>query len=100
VVEETAVAEETIEQKATETKADGFFVYLGPSIRGVIQNGSVYAGSREEVELFLADAIEKYPLIKRLLSPEETLAQDRERIRIPDNSLSNAYKKLAASIKG
>lgn len=43
------------------------FVYLGPSIRGVIQNGTIYKGTRTEVEEHLDFAISAYPDIKTLL---------------------------------
>lgn len=45
----------------------GFCVYLGPSIRGVIQTGTVYRGDKPEVLDLLAPAIEKYPLIASLV---------------------------------
>lgn len=99
---------ETVEEKAeevTETnqpespESMGFFVYLGPSIRGVIQNASIYNGSRAEVEQFLAGAIEQFPRIRRLLIPGEILAEERQKIRTPGNALYIAYKKLAADVK-
>ena len=86
-------------KKAAPAKETGFFVYLGPSIRGVIQTATVYTGTREEVEEFLAGPIERYPRIKKLLISGETLAEDRIKVRTPGNLLHAHYVKLAAEIK-
>ena len=40
------------------TVKDGVFVYIGPSIRGVIQQGSIYRGQRENVLASLSFAID------------------------------------------
>ena len=80
---------------ASPKKEDGFFVYLGPSIRGVIQTATIFTGTREEVEEFLAGPIERYPRIKRLLVPGDTLAEDRIKVKTPGNGLYVAYMKLA-----
>ena len=80
---------------ATPKKEAGFFVYLGPSIRGVIQTATVFPGPRSEVEEFLAGPIERYPRIKRLLVSGDTLAEDRVKVKTPGNGLYVAYMKLA-----
>ena len=83
------------EKKAAPVKETGFFVYLGPSIRGVIQTATVFPGPRSEVEEFLAGPIERYPRIKRLLVSGDTLAEDRVKVKTPGNGLYVAYMKLA-----
>lgn len=93
------VKKETKEKKAAPKKETGFFVYLGPSIRGVIQTATIYEGTRAEVEEFLAGPIERYPRIKRLLSPGETIAEDRIKVKTPGNGLYVAYMKLADELK-
>lgn len=74
---------------------DRFCVYIGPSIRGVIQSGTVYAGSKEKTEKFLSPAIEKHPLIAKLISTEMTFAEDRIKVKTAGNLLNVYYKKLA-----
>ena len=83
---------------AAPKKGAGFFVYLGPSIRGVIQTATIYEGTRAEVEEFLAGPIERYPRIKRLLSSGDTIAEDRIKVKTPGNGLYVAYMKLAAEL--
>lgn len=99
-----AEAEEKVEaieevEKAEPVKEDGFFVYLGPSIRGVIQNASIYKGTRAEVEQFLAGAIERFPRIKQLLISDKTLPEDRAKVKAPGNYLNEMYRKLVADVK-
>ena len=72
--------------------ADGeFCVYLGPTIVGVIQYGAIYMGSKGQA---LESAIEKYPLIARLIVTNKTLAQDRIKIKTPGNLLYETRRQL------
>lgn len=77
-------------------KEAGFCVYLGPTIIGVIQSGTVYPGSRESTEKRLASAIERYPLIARLIVADSTFAEDRIKVKIPGNALYGFYARLAS----
>lgn len=72
-----------------------FCVYIGPSIRGVIQSGTIYSGSLEETLKFLSPAIEKYPLIAKLISTDKTIAEDRVKVKTAGNLLNVYYKKLS-----
>ena len=76
-----------------------FYVYLGPSIRGVIQKGTIYTGTRAEVEAFLENAINRFPRIRNLLISGETIATDRIEVQTPGTRLYNEYRKLAAGLK-
>jgi len=89
-------APKTNKSKPAVKKDDGFCVYIGPSIRGVIQSGTIYAGSRVKTEAFLAPAIKKYPLISKMISTNETLAADRIKVKTAGNLLNVYYKKLAS----
>lgn len=73
---------------------DGVFVYIGPTVRGIIQNGSIYRGTRKGVLAKLAFAINKYPKIERLLVRDTELAEAREKINNGVNSLSVAFRAL------
>lgn len=81
------------EQVKTETCV---FVYLGPSIRGVIQSGTIYSGTREEVENALASAIERYPKVKALVVKDTEIADAKRKIKAGGNAISMAYKSLLA----
>lgn len=76
---------------------DGVFIYLGPSIRGVIQKGSIYRGTRESVLSSIAFAIEKYPQIERLIVADNAIVSAKQKIAVGGNSLSNAYRALSGT---
>ena len=77
----------------------GFCVYLGPTMMGVIQRGTIYRGSRQEVLDAIAPAIEKHPLIATLVVSDTTLPEDRIKVKTPGNLLYVNYHKLAAGKK-
>lgn len=96
---ESATNEKKVFKKAVSAgDSDGFCVYLGPNIRGVIQSGTIFNEPREKVITSLSAAVEKYPLIAELIIPGESLANDRIKVKTPGNLLYVNYKKLAARL--
>jgi len=77
---------------------ESVYVYIGPSIKGVIQKGTIYPGSRQEVIAALDRAIQKYPRIRNLIVSGDTLAVDRISVKTPGTRLSSEYKKLVAEL--
>ena len=77
----------------------GIYVYLGPSIRGVIQNGTIYRGTRRQVLSAIAIVIEKYPKIERLIVEDSEIVSSKAKIKMGGNALSNAYKAILAAEK-
>ena len=71
-----------------------FCVYLGPTMMGVIQRGTIYRGGRKEVLDALAPVIAQYPLVS-----DETLPTDRIKVKTPGNLLYVNYHKLAKGMK-
>lgn len=91
-----------VEKTATHTNQPteaGFCVYIGPTILGVIQNGTVIRGSKEEAVAAVALAVEKYPLVRSLIVPGDTLGADRIKVNTPGNLLYVNYHKLASGRK-
>lgn len=83
-------------KKQTSVKPqENFCVYIGPSIRGVIQSGTIYDKSRKDTISFLAPAIKKYPLITKLVVTDKTIAEDRIKVKTAGNLLNVFYKRLA-----
>lgn len=83
----------------TVSETDKVYVYIGPSIRGLIMSGSIFRGTRRKVVSMLSVVLEKYPKVERLLVPSEELAEARKKIKIEGNSLSNAYRTLLSDNK-
>lgn len=77
----------------------GFCVYLGPSIRGIVQHGTIYEGSLEDVKRQLAYAIEKYPRIAALISTGDELAENRVRIKNKGNYLYEENRRFVAELQ-
>lgn len=78
----------------------GFCMYIGPTIMGVIQNGTVFRGTKAEaLSSVSSDVIEKYPLIASLIVSDSTLAEDRIKVKTPGNWLYVNYHKLRTGKK-
>jgi len=78
-------------------KKSGFCIYLGPTITGVIQCGTVYPGDKAKVLKELKSAIEKQPLIASLVIPEERISEDRVKVKTPGNILFVNYNKILSN---
>lgn len=75
-----------------------YCVYIGPSIRGVIQYGSIHAGKLDEVLKDIKPAIDKYPLIAGLVVTGERLSVSRIQVKTPGNAIYETYRKLSKVI--
>lgn len=91
-------------KRATSNKKEpagngGFFVYIGPSIIGVIQSGAIFRDDSPEDKHALTAAIARIPEIKPLLIPGTQLAQARVKLKTPGNALNVSYNKLVSTLK-
>lgn len=81
-------------------KAPKITCYVGPSITGALQNGTIYAG---ELPAIVKDIIEKVPEIGALMVGINALPQAQAELRDPRSGLSvlstQAAKKAAERIK-
>lgn len=74
------------------------FVYLGPSIRGIITNGSIHKGTRPEILKKFEGGIEKYPKIERLIVADRNVAEAKERLNEKKGSIYINYIELVRQI--
>jgi len=77
----------------------GFCAYLGPTIRGVVQNGTIYEGTLESVLLLLAPQIEKYPRIAKLVISGDDLPEARQKIKTKGNYLYEENRLFMAELQ-
>ena len=77
----------------------GFYIYLGPTIKGLIRNTDMYRGNRANALKEAQPAIQKYPLIKTLIVSGDYLPTARLKIKTPGNALHANYTKLAGQVK-
>lgn len=76
-------------------KSTDFCVYLGPTIRGVITQGQVIPGTRQEAIALLASAVTKYPTIARLIVTGAELPEARASMKKPGSLLNILFNRLA-----
>lgn len=82
-----------------EANHSGFYMYIGPNIRGLIQNGTIYRGTRAEALAKAAPAIEKFKMVKALIVSGDALPVARLKLKETGNAFSVNYRKLSAAVK-
>ena len=85
-----------VEKGVTETPISA---YLGPTIRGIIQKGQIFSGTKEEVLASLVPAAADYPGIAGLLVTGEELPEARIQVRTAGTLLYTRYHELAKGQK-
>ena len=88
--------------KPAEQPAEGYdtFVYCGPSIpRGRLKENAVFRGTLADVLNYLADVIEDYPQIPRLIVPTNRLAVFAVKVKTPGNIAHKYYSDIASAIR-
>ena len=82
--------------------AEGYdtFVYCGPSIpRGRLKENAVFRGTLADVLNYLADVIEDYPQIPRLIVPTNRLATFAVKVKTPGNIAHKYYTDIVSAMK-
>ena len=77
----------------------GFCVYLGPTIRGVIESKTIYGKGRKAALEGMKDALKEYPLIAGLVVSGADLPWQLPKVNTPGNLLYENYRRLAAEVQ-
>ena len=77
----------------------GFYIYIGPNIKGLSRNNTIYRGNRENALVAAREAITRYPLVKTLIIPGDYLPTARLKVKTAGNALHGNYVKLADQVK-
>ena len=80
---------------AAESNKSGFYIYIGPNIKGLIQTGTIYRENLAQALQTAAPAIEKYPLVRTLIVSGDALPTARRMLKESGNALYANYQKLA-----
>ena len=91
----TDKAVETKQEKPERSNASGFYIYIGPNLKNLIQTGTVFRGTRRNALNKAAAAIEAHPLVKTLIVSGDALPEARLKVKTPGNVLYANYQKLA-----
>lgn len=70
--------------------------YVGPSIKNVVQSGTVFIGGYPpKVE----DILKEKPFLVGLFVPVDKLAQSRKALRIPEGELGMLYRRAEKGVQ-
>ena len=94
-VEEKKDAGAQAGQEKPESNKSGFYCYIGPNLKNLIQTGSIYRGTRRQALAKAAEAIKAQPLVKTLIVSGDALPTARIKVKTPGNVLYANYQKLA-----
>ncbi len=73
-------------------------IYIGPTLPGAMLIGNkIFEGTREEIKKELSGALEKFPLIERLLVPVAELAEKKNKVKTAGNILNKHYSDIASA---
>ena len=83
-------------KKQNSAPVAGVYVYLGPSIRGVIQKGTIFRGAKGEIVKRFSSS-ELLPDIDKLIVPDKELISVKSKIEQGGNPYSYAYRRLSSA---
>ena len=99
----TRAAAATIPPEAAKRAPDGYdlFVYAGPTLpRGRLKENAVFRGTFEDVKAYLADVLEVYPQVARLIVPVNRLAAFSVKVKTPGNLAHKYYSDIVSAMRG
>ncbi len=79
---------------AAKAAEEAVWMYVGPSVRGLIQQYSIYYGTRESVCSRLSAVIEEYPQVRKLIVRDSEVAKAIKMIANGEAPYANAYKQI------
>jgi len=92
--------EKTAQRPAESATSYDTFIYVGPSIpRGRLKENAVFRGTMADVLSYLADVVEEYPQIPRLIVPTNRLATFSAKVKTPGNIAHKYYTDIASAIR-
>ena len=65
-------------------------IYIGPTIKGVIQTGTAFKGGTPP---YMEETVKREPYLMDLIVPAAELAEAKKKIRNPEDSLAMLYRK-------
>ena len=73
--------------------------YIGPQLpAGLMKTNNIMIGTKEEIMKELAEVLEKYPLVEKMLVPVDKLAEKKDKVRTAGNIMNKYYTDIVSSI--
>ena len=95
--EEPEVKKAKAKKNAEVVEQPGVFVYIGPTIRGAVQESTIISGTLTEIKAQYARLIEKHPQVERLIVPMDSLAVCRRDVKTSGTLLHRKYVELLSA---
>lgn len=95
-------AESFVEGKEnTADENSDLFAYAGPTLpRGRLKENAVFRGTWHDVIDYLADVLEDYPQVARLIVPVDRLAGFSAKVKTPGNLAHKYYSDIVSTMRG
>lgn len=90
-------------QGGTEGQPEGYdmFVYAGPTLpRGRLKENAVFRGTFADVAAYLADVLEEYPQVAKLIVPVNRLGAFSVKVKTPGNIAHKHYTDIVSAMHG
>lgn len=93
---------EKAKAEAAPQNKSAVFAYIGPNIRGVITNGTIFTGKKDEIvneiktRADVAGQSAKMPKIAQLIVADVNISKAKAQLKAGGNALSEAYKAILA----
>lgn len=77
------------------------FVYAGPTLPcGRLKANAVFRGTLKDVSAYLADVLEEYPQVAKLIVPANRLGAFSVRMKTPGNIAHKHYNDIVSAMRG
>lgn len=90
-------------QDGAEGQPEGYdlFVYAGPTLpRGRLKENAVFRGTFKDVMAYLADVLEEYPQVAKLIVPANRLGAFSVKVKTPGNIAHKYYTDIVSAMHG
>ena len=95
---ENTTATENATEKANTTSETVKLIYIGPNLpKAMLQCNKIFEGTTEEIDKELANVLEKFPLVRKMLVPISELAEKKDKVRTAGNIYNKYYADLKAA---
>lgn len=95
---ENTTATENAAEKANTTSETVKLIYIGPNLpKAMLQCNKIFEGTAEEIDKELANVLEKFPLVRKMLVPISELAEKKDKVRTAGNIYNKYYADLKAA---
>lgn len=93
-VEKIPTETEKTQEKANMEATEERYIYIGPTTNTGLVANTIFTGSREAVEKYLKDTLEKMPQAKLLIVATENLAECKEKVKKTGTILNKYYNDI------